>query len=214
MDKKWPFGFFVYSNIGDEEGTEPVTDAAVAEEAPVEEAETVEDVVEAAESEAVEEAPFEAAETIEEAIEEVVEEPAQTEESISSADEEDDEEEEDDNEDQEDFLEEDEILDSKIVLPVEDLPTFDFSDVDLALEEDDFASEEESDENEDNDAFMDEEDADFPALEEELEIALEAAHKKQQKKNRLITGISAGVALLGVAGLATGLAIHSYFKKK
>lgn len=221
MDKKWPFGFFVYSNIGDEEGTEPVTDAAVAEEAPVEEAETVEDVVEAAESEAVEEAPVEAAETIEEAIEEVVEEPAQTEETISSADEEDDE--EDDNEDQEDFLEEDEILDSKIVLPVEDLPTFDFSDVDLALEEDDFASEEESDErderderdeNEDNDAFMDEEDADFPALEEELEIALEAAHKKQQKKNRLITGISAGVALLGVAGLATGLAIHSYFKKK
>ena len=73
---------------------------------------------------------------------------------------------------------------------------------------------EDSDENEDNDAFMDEEDADFPALEEELEIALEAAHKKQQKKNRLITGISAGVALLGVAGLATGLAIHSYFKKK
>ncbi len=220
MDKKWPFGFFVYSNIGDEEGTEPVTDVAVAEEAPVEEAETVEDVVEAAESEAVEEAPVEAAETIEEAIEEVVEEPAQTEESISSADEEDeedDEEEEDDNEDQEDFLEEDEILDSKIVLSVEDLPTFDFSDVDLALEEDDFASEEESDErdeNEDNDAFMDEEDADFPALEEELEIALEAAQKKQQKKNRLITGISAGVALLGVAGLATGLAIHSHFKKK
>ena len=199
MDKKWPFGFFVYSNIGDEEGTEPVTDTAVAEEAPVEAAETIE-------------------EAIEEAIEEVVEEPAQTEETISSADEEDDE--EDDNEDQEDFLEEDEILDSKIVLPVEDLPTFDFSDVDLALEEDDFASEEESDErderdeNEDNDAFMDEEDADFPALEEELEIALEAAHKKQQKKNRLITGISAGVALLGVAGLATGLAIHSYFKKK
>lgn len=212
MDKKWPFGFFVYSNIGDEEGTEPVTDTAVAEDAPVEETETVEDVVEAAESEAVEEAPVEAAETIEEAIEEVVEEPAQTEETISSADEEDDE--ENDNEDQEDFLEEDEILDSKIVLPVEDLPTFDFSDVDLALEEDDFASEEESDENEDNDAFMDEEDADFPALEEELEIALEAAHKKQQKKNRLITGISAGVALLGVAGLATGLAIHSHFKKK
>ena len=217
MDKKWPFGFFVYSNIGDEEGTEPVTDVAVAEEAPVEEAETVEDVVEAAESEAVEEAPVEAAETIEEAIEEVVEEPAQTEESISSADEEDDEEEEDDNEDQEDFLEEDEILDSKVVFPVEDLPTFDFSDVDLALEEDDFASEEESDErdeNEDNDAFKDEEDADFPALEEELEIALGAAQKKQQKKNRLITGISAGVALLGVAGLATGLAIHSHFKKK
>ena len=58
------------------------------------------------------------------------------------------------------------------------------------------------------------EDEDLPDLEEELEIALEASHQKEVKKQRLITGISAGVALLGAIGLATGFAIHSHFKKK
>ena len=65
-----------------------------------------------------------------------------------------------------------------------------------------------------NDLEDDDEEEDLPDLEEELEIALEAAHEKEVKKHRLITGITASVALLGAAGLVTGFAIRSHLKKK
>ena len=67
----------------------------------------------------------------------------------------------------------------------------------------------------DADDFDGEEDEeDLPDLEEELEIALEEAHQEEVKKHRLIKGVTAGVAILGVVGLATGFAIHNHFKKK
>lgn len=65
------------------------------------------------------------------------------------------------------------------------------------------------------DTYDNEDDETLPDLEEELEIALEAAHQEEVKKqHRLIKGITAGVAILGAVGLATGLSIHAYFKKK
>lgn len=135
MDKKWPFGFFVYSSIGEKDETsqaEPEkTEAVVVEPVKVVWAETPASVV----------------------------------------------------------VEEEQ-------LPVEETV---LKEVKKEVEEDD---------------FEDEEDEDLPAFEEELEIALEAAHQRGVKKQRIVTGISAGVALLGAVGLATGLAIHNHFKKK
>lgn len=147
MDKKWPFGFFVYSNVNNKEET--------AQAAP---------------------------ETVEEpAVEEVVKVVwAETPASVMAEDA---------------YLPDDEPQ-------PEDAEPFDDDD-------DDFVNDnnvEEYDEDED--------DEDLPELEEGLEIALEEAHRKGLKKQRLVTGISAGVALLGAVGLATGLTIHNHFKKK
>ncbi|MBR3756086.1 MAG: hypothetical protein IKK48_03155 [Firmicutes bacterium] len=61
---------------------------------------------------------------------------------------------------------------------------------------------------------FDEEEETLPDLEEELEIALETAHQEEVKKQRLIKGITAGVAILGAVGLAAGLSIRTYLKKK
>ncbi|MBR3785123.1 MAG: hypothetical protein IKJ77_01780 [Firmicutes bacterium] len=146
MDKKWPFGFFVYNNVGDKEEPAGVEEVAKVELVKVVWAETPAAVI--------------AEEEIEEAAEEAV---PQLE---------------------EEYLPEDEPQPEDAELPDTD-------------DEDDF-----------------DEDEDLPDLEEELEIALEEAHQKEVKKQRLITGISAGVALLGAVGLATGLAIHNHFKKK
>ena len=169
MDKKWPFGFFVYSNIGDQEEsvqesvTEPVEMAAPAEE--ITEADMdkileskIELPTEADQPDTIISEPSEQDAPVEESIKDIVEEPV--EEMIEEVAEEGEE------------------------------------------SEETFAEEDDAD------------DEDLPALEEELEIALEAAHVEQVKKNRLITGITAGVALLGAVGLATGLAIHAHFKKK
>lgn len=135
MDKKWPFGFFVYSSIGEKDEAsqaEPEkTEEVVAEPVKVVWAETPASVV-------VEEEPLPVKETVLEEIKEDVE----------------------------------------------------------------------------DEACEDAEDEDLPDFEEELEIALEAAHQRGVKKQRIVTGISAGVALLGAVGLATGLAIHNHFKKK
>ena len=61
----------------------------------------------------------------------------------------------------------------------------------------------------------DEDDEDLPDLEEELEIALEEAHKSEvAKQHRIAKGVTAGIAILGAVGLATGLSIHAYFKRK
>lgn len=59
-----------------------------------------------------------------------------------------------------------------------------------------------------------EEDVDLPDLEEELEIALETAHQEEVAKHRIIRGATAGAAILAVMGLAAGLRLRSYFKKK
>ena len=145
MDKKkWPFGFFVYSNVDGEAEAE---------------ADAVEVVEEAAPAEAVEVvwAQTPAAVIAEEETEVV-----------------------------EDDLAEDEFVEDAI---------------------DELFDAEEAD-----DEF--DEETGLPDLEEELEIALEAAHQEEVKKQRLITGISAGVALLGAIGLATGFALHNHFKKK
>lgn len=134
MSKKWPFGFFVYSNVGDKEAvgeTEVVTEEKPVELVKVVWSETPASVV-------VEEEPLPVEETVLEEIKEDVE----------------------------------------------------------------------------DEACEDEEDEDLPDFEEELEIALEAAHQRGVKKQRIVTGISAGVALVGAIGLATGLAIHNHFKKK
>ena len=134
MSKKWPFGFFVYSNVGDKEAvgeTEVVTEEKPVELVKVVWSETPSSVV-------VEEEPLPVEETVLEEIKEDVE----------------------------------------------------------------------------DEACEDEEDEDLPDFEEELEIALEAAHQRGVKKQRIVTGISAGVALVGAIGLATGLAIHNHFKKK
>lgn len=134
MSKKWPFGFFVYSNVGDKEA---VTETEVATE--TESVELVKVVwSEPPASVVVEEEPLPVEETVLEEIKEDVE----------------------------------------------------------------------------DEACEDEEDEDLPEFEEELEIALEAAHQRGVKKQRIVTGISAGVALVGAIGLATGLAIHNHFKKK
>lgn len=131
MDKKWPFGFFVYSNVNDKEET--------AQAAP----ETVEEPA------------------VEEVVKVVWAEPPAS------------------------------VIVTDTVLP------------------------EEEPQQEDAESFDDDDDdEDLPELEEGLEIALEEAHRKGLKKQRLVTGISAGVALLGAVGLATGLAIHNHFKKK
>ena len=135
MDKKWPFGFFVYSSIGEKD---------------------------------------EAAQAEPEKTEEAVTEPVKVVWAETPA---------------------------SVVLEEEPLPA------------EETVSEEVKVEAEDED-FEDEEDEDLPDFEEELEIALEAAHQRGVKKQRIVTGISAGVALLGAVGLATGLAIHNHFKKK
>ena len=66
----------------------------------------------------------------------------------------------------------------------------------------------------DNYVEEDEDDENLPDLEEELEIALEAAHEEGVKKNRIIKGVTAGIALLGAIGLATGFGIRAYLKNK
>ena len=163
MDKKWPFGFFVYSNVGEKEAVESAPAEAVEE--------AVEEVVE----EAVEEVVAEAVE--DEPVKVVWAEPP----AAIVVDE--------DETPEEEILAESEV--SEDAEPAED------ADLDFDFDVDEF-----------------DEDADLPDLEEELEIALEEAHEKGLKKQRLVTGISAGVALLGAVGLATGLAIHNHFKKK
>lgn len=144
MSKKWPFGFFVYSNVGDKEAVGEAE--VVTEEKPVE-------LVKVVWSE-----PPAAVVAVEEKVAETVE----------------------------------EIL-------VEETPAEEAVVVETVTGSEDFDVEE---------------DDDFPELEQELEIALEAAHQRGVKKQRIVTGISAGVALVGAIGLATGLAIHNHFKKK
>lgn len=66
----------------------------------------------------------------------------------------------------------------------------------------------------DEEIFDEEGDEDLPDLEEELEIALEAAHQEEvAKQHRIFKGVTAGVAILGAIGLATGFTIHAHFKK-
>ena len=165
MDKKWPFGFFVYSSVGDKE------DAVQPEE-------TVADEV---------------------AEEVVAEAPVETE----AVDAEDD--------DLEDAVLEEDMPDE--VVECDLMPAFEEAAeaIEVEVETD---AEVEAEEDAEEDVFDEDEDADLPDLEEELEIALEKNHQQEVKKQRLITGISAGVALLGAVGLATGLAIHAHFKKK
>ena len=136
MDKKWPFGFFVYNSVGDkEEPAEVEVEVEAAEPVKVVWAETPATVI-------AEEEP----------------------------------------------QPEDEGLPEEAIQPEDaEVPDVDADDFD--------------------------EDEDLPELEEELEIALEAAHQQEVKKHRLIKGITADVAILGAVGLATGLSIHAYFKK-
>lgn len=171
MDKKWPFGFFVYSSVGDKE------DAVQPEET------VAEEIVEAAAEEAVVEAPVE----------------------TEAVDAEDD--------DLGDAVLEEDMPDE--VVECDLMPAFEEAaeavEVEVETETD---AEAEAEEDAEEDVFDEDEDADLPDLEEELEIALEKNHQQEVKKQHLITGISAGVALLGAVGLATGLAIHAHFKKK
>ena len=145
MDKKWPFGFFVYRDLKENEGADQVEpEAEVFEEdfeaeTVSEPAVTAEDVVSVGTSEIVEE--------------DVVEESADAEQGEQEAE----------------------------------------------LE----ADAEEYDEEEN-----------LPDLEEELEIALEEAHKKEVAKTRLIKGITTGVAIVTAIGFATGFGIRAYLKRK
>ncbi len=144
MNKKWPFGFFVYSSLDEKE------EAAQAEPEVVE-----------AETEVV----------VEEAVQEAV-------------------------------PEEEVIEDAEEVEAIE-------ADVEEVLLEEDELSEEDDEDPEEDD------DADLPDLEEELEIALEEAHKEEVAKQRTIfKGVTASLAILGAVGLATGLSIRAYLKKK
>ena len=77
------------------------------------------------------------------------------------------------------------------------------------------AAAEVAEEEKEADTFDDiEDEEDLSDLEEGLEIALEAAHQEEVKKQRLITGITVGIAALSVIGLATGFGIRAYLKKK
>lgn len=157
MTKKWPFGFFVYSDVDKENAaqTEPET------------AKTVEpaELVKVVWSE-----PPAAVIAEEEVIEEEV-------------------------------VLEDETANEEPVV-TEEAETVEAVQEEPAFTEEDF------------DDFAGEENTDYADMEEELEVALEEAHQKGLKKQRLFTGISAGVAILGAVGLATGLAIRAHFKKK